>query len=102
MQVLWKPYQSLNALGNPFQDNAAHLNSCPEAFFEQIVSMPRGIPVSLEVAQVLLGREISRVVLHAEQPDVQRMDWLFKHWVQYLSDMGYQIKLRGDEYLVLS
>jgi len=104
MQIIWKPFASFNARGNPCINDALVLNDEDKGkyWLERIQSMPQGRPLDFETAVTLadhawgkLSREDPRPILEK----IKEMDWLLENWLDYVIQQGYRIQLRGDEYI---
>jgi len=103
--IIWKPFSSFTYLGIPCINDAFILNQREEGkkWLDLIQAMPPGRPLDFETA--LSIAEIAWAKLCFEDPrsikdKIKEMDWLLLNWLDYVIQRGYQIQLRGDEYIV--
>jgi hypothetical protein len=94
MLIKWKRFLALDPAGLPLMIGPEILD--PDGtLLEQILTMPIDKPIKLQAAFILVQAEFFDAV---ETGDVAKINRLTSNWVKIVSEMGYQIKLTGEEY----
>lgn len=96
--IRWKPISNVALNGDPFKDSLERLDG---RTLEQIQAMPQAAPIEFAPAYRMCGARFDRYLLGrppGEGQNIPRWEWLWAHWVAWVSRQGYQIKLKGDEY----
>jgi len=103
MQVIWKPFASLDVRGKSYVNDALILNEGGKGkhWLNRIQSMPQGRPLDLETAVTIADHAWAHLFNNDPRPvkeKIKEMDWLLANWLDYVIQQGYRIQLRGDEY----
>lgn len=105
--VLWKPLLCKTIDGTEVRiDVAGELDvRYRGTLLNQIMKMPEKKPLTLNDATRLLHKALDKA-FDAQQFHDQRdgYHWYYKHFISWISELGYHIELTGDEFepLVIS
>jgi hypothetical protein len=74
---------------------------CNGQLAEKLLNMPQGIPISFaDSLQILIDQQLDCVQNYKLGNSPGEYNWYSENFVEFISTLGYQIELTGDEFRV--
>jgi hypothetical protein len=96
--IRWKNFMSFTVEGKPTKISADVYDHHGVGFLQQIQAMPRKRALAWEAAVVLYAHTVFQLMM--DTSGYVAADWINEKggFLGCISDLGYHITLRGDEY----